>query len=156
MNNILVLTGMGWHSYLRITSVAKEGGQMINFSPHFTISGMTGAFSSKIQLGLPVSDTAARDPINQVANNPAGGMDGQDGFGVPYNEQTGPTRFAPMMVQPPTSITKKNTAPQFPTSSVSIATTYMPVASVATTITQSNTHIVQQVENTVSLLHPRH
>ncbi|KAF2094324.1 hypothetical protein NA57DRAFT_46736 [Rhizodiscina lignyota] len=136
--------------YLRITSVASEGGQVINFSPHFTISGMTGTFSAKIQAGLPVKDATARDTVNQVANNPAGGA--ADGFNVPYNEQTGLTRMAPMMVQPPTSITKKNTTPLFPTSSVSIATTFLPVATVATTITQSNTHSVSQMENTASAL----
>lgn len=138
-----------------MTSVASEGGQVINFSPHFTLSGMQGTFSTKVKSGLPVSDTGARDTVNQVANNPAGsgGDAGNDGFNVPYNEQTGLTRMAPMMSVPPTKITKKNTQPLFPTSSVSIATTYLPIATVATTITQSNTHSVQQVENTVRSPH---
>jgi hypothetical protein len=125
---------------------------MINFSPHFTITGMTGVFPAAAQAGLPVTDTSARQAINQVANNPAGNAAGGDGFNVPYNEQTGLTRFAPMMTQPPTAITKKDTKPLFPTSSVSIATTFLPVATVQTTITQSNTHFVSQMENTVCTL----
>jgi hypothetical protein len=121
---------------------------MINFSPRFSLTGMTGTFSAVVQDGLPAKSTKARASINQVAEEGAAAPAGGD-FAVPYNEQTGPTRYAPMMSRPPTAITKKDTKPLFPTSSVSIATTFLPVADVATTLTQSNTYSVSQVENTV-------
>lgn len=137
------------YSYLRIISAASTGGTMINFSPRFTLSGMTGNFPAAALEGLPATSTKARSSINQVASNNAAAAPGDDSFDVPYNEQTGPTRYAPMMAHPPTAITKKNTEPLFPTSSVVIATTFLPIATVATTITQSNTYSVSQMENTV-------
>lgn len=126
---------------------------MINFSPRFTLTGMKGEFPAAALAGLPVSSTKARPAINQVSEDAsdveADGEPGAEFFEVPFNEQTDPTRYAPMMGQPPNAITKTGIEPLFPTSSVIIATTFLPVATVATTITQSNTYHVSHRENTV-------
>jgi hypothetical protein len=73
-------------------------------------------------------------------------------FGIPYNQQTGLTRYAPMQPLPPTSITAQNTSPLWPTSSVPIATTFLPIPSVQTTITQGATYLFTSHENTVCSL----
>jgi hypothetical protein len=59
------------------------------------------------------------------------------------------TRYAPMIPQPPTKITATNTKPLYPTSSVQIAKSHLPIPKVQTTITQSQTFSVSSRENTV-------
>lgn len=163
--------------YLRITSISKEGGQTITFSPRFSITGMTGSFPESIAptVQKPINNLVGRSaqvaagggavapaappavaPAAPPAVAPAApAAPPAASFAVSYGDQTGPTRYAPMMKQPPSSITQKNTSPLFPTSSVSYAKTFLPPAAqldgAATTLTQSAAAHVSQMENTVSL-----
>jgi hypothetical protein len=133
-------------------STATAGGTVTNFSDRFTLTGMTGVFSAAVTTALAqVSGTTGPATINNVAVPAAGGGGAAEGgvFGTPYNLQTGLTRYAPMQPVPPTSITATNTSPLWPTSSVVLASTYLPIPSVQTTITQANTFVVSSHANTV-------
>lgn len=139
-------------SFLKIISVASTGGTVTNYSPRFTISGMTGAFPPDVvtALGkLKSTDTTGPDTQKALAGA-AAPAPGEGDFDVPYTMQTGMVRFAPMQPIPPTKITKKNAEPQHPTSGYTVATTFLPIPQIQTTITQSQTFSVSSRVNTVS------
>jgi hypothetical protein len=98
---------------------------------------MTGSFKPEVQAVLATVVGTAGPATVYTPAGAAGGAGGEEGFSVPYNEQTGLTRYAPMQPIPPTSITATITSPLWPTSSVVIATTFLPVPSIQTTITQT-------------------
>ncbi|KAF2113317.1 beta-1,6-glucan boisynthesis protein-like protein [Lophiotrema nucula] len=138
--------------FFKMISTAAAGGTVTNFSPRFAMSGMTGTFSAKVTTGLKsVTGTDGPDTINAVADaqNPAANPSAGD-YDVEYTMQTGATRYAPMQPVPPTKITKKNRTPLYPTSSVDIAKSHLPIPKQQTTITQSQTFSVSSMENTVS------
>lgn len=138
-------------------STAKTGGTITNFSDRFTLTGMTGVFPAAVIVSNKnIAGVDGPAAINQIAAaNPAQGsaVIDQGAWGTPYNEQEGPTRYAPMQPIPPTKITATNTEPLWPTSSVPIATTFLPVlgASIVTTLTQPQTYSAASHANTVSL-----
>jgi len=139
-------------SFLGIVSTATAGGTVTNFSNRFTLTGMTGTFSAAVTTALKnVVGTTGPDRINQVAAAaPAAGAGAAAGaWGTPYNEQEGLTRYAPMQPVPGTKITATNTVPLWPTSSVVLATTFLPVPSIVTTLTQAGTFSVSSHANTV-------
>jgi len=140
--------------FLKMVSVATAGGTVTNFSPRFSITGMTGTFPPNVIAGIQtITGTAGPATVNDVSDTPAAGgaaAAGAAGFSVAYTLQTGLTKYAPMQPQPPTSITATNTSPLFPTSSVSIATTWLPTPSQVTTFTQSGTYSVSSMENTAA------
>ena len=143
-------------SFLKMVSNPRTGtGQVVNYSKRFSISGMTGNWPSP---ALKTSYQAVAGNIdsvpptaNTIANNAQPGAAGADGqFGVSYQFQTtGNTRYAPMQAKPPTKITAQATNPQYPTSHFDVATTFLPIASIVTTVTQSVTYSVSSRENTV-------
>lgn len=137
--------------YLRMISTAKEGGTITNFSDRFSITGMTG--SNPADAPTTITGTSGPDTINNVANGAAApAAAAADGglYDMAYADQTGPTKYAPMQVVPPTKITAKNFSPKYPTSSVSIATTWLPKPTVQTTMTQTQTFLVSSMENTAA------
>lgn len=140
-----------YDSFLKMISVSTEGGQVINYSDRFTLTGMTGTFPANVITGLAsVTGTAGPATDNQVSNgNPAASAAAGGAFTVAYHLQTGLTKYAPMQPVPPTKITAKKPTPLNPTSAYTIATTYMPRASVLTTLTASQTFSVSSMENTV-------
>ncbi|MCJ1299011.1 hypothetical protein MMC08_001802 [Hypocenomyce scalaris] len=136
-------------SFLSIISVATAGGTVTDYSPRFSIAGMTGTFPANVIAGIAtISGTAGPATENNVAQNQAAAGTQGGEFTVPYTLQTGLTRYAPMQPQPPTKITAQSATPQFPTSSVVIATTWLPSASEVTTFTQTATYSVSSMENT--------
>jgi hypothetical protein len=144
-------------SFVKMQAVAKTGGQYITYSDRFSYSGMTGAFPAdpKIQAGLEAIDgttgPATVDNTVKTGGNTAAPA-GDDAYEVEYTMQTGLTRYAPMQPVPLTSITAgKPKKPLFPTSSVQIAKTRLPIPKVQTTVTQSQTYSVQSRENTVRI-----
>jgi hypothetical protein len=132
-------------------SVATEGGTVTNYSPRFSIRGMTGTFPPEVIEGMSkVTGTEGPKSKNEVANN-LDAAPGAGDAGIPYNQQEGLTKYAPMQPIPPTKITKEKHTPLNPTSDVPVAHTWLPPASQLTTITASQTFKVQGLENTVSI-----
>jgi hypothetical protein len=139
-------------SFLGMLSVATAGGTVWNYSNRFTLTGMTGTFSATVAAAvLAISGTTGPDTVNNVvAAGAAAGTAAAGAWGTPYNLQTGLTKYAPMQPVPPTAITATNTAPQWPTSSVPLASTFLPIPSIVTTLTQANTYSASSHANTVS------
>ncbi|KAL4962651.1 putative beta-1,6-glucan biosynthesis protein (Knh1) [Aspergillus stella-maris] len=78
-----------------------------------------------------------------------------DPYTVPYQDQTGPTRYAPLAKKPGTAVVTSAPTPQFPPSPYKIATAYMKAPTVLTTLTASETRFVTMMENTaVPAPHP--
>lgn len=130
---------------------------MWNYSNRFTLTGMTGTFSTTVAAAVKaVSGTSGPPTVNNVASNvpTTGTAAGDDAWAVPYNLQTGLTKYAPMQPVPPTAITATNTSPLWPTSAVQFATTFLPLPSQVTTLTQTNTYSISSRANTVRNLPP--
>jgi hypothetical protein len=133
-------------------SVGTTGGTITNFSPRFSLTGMTGVFPAYVITGLQsVTGTDGPASINAIAGGQAGSgaSAGAGDFAIPFYQQTGLTRYAPMQTYPPTKITMKTKTPLNPTSPWTVATTYLPKATIQTTVTQSITWSFSQMENTV-------
>ena len=141
-----------------ISTSATGAGTVINFSNRFSVTGMTGTWSSTAAEAdfKTISGTAGPATVNTISNNPAAAPGvpaaAQGGsYTVSYQFQTGLTKFAPMQPKPGSTITAKNTAPLYPASPYTVATTFLPVPSQVTTLTQSATYSASSMENTVSL-----
>jgi hypothetical protein len=137
-----------------MTSTEAGGGLVINYSSRFTLAAMTGVFGFDIAEALgTVTGTAgpADPPAAAAAPVAAAPNPGGDQFAIPYNQQTGNVRYAPMQPLPPNSITAQNTSPLWPTSSVVIATTFLPIPMVTTTYTQAATWVFTSHPNTVTI-----
>ncbi|KAL4925884.1 putative beta-1,6-glucan biosynthesis protein (Knh1) [Aspergillus undulatus] len=73
-----------------------------------------------------------------------------DPYTVPYPEQTGPTRYAPLAKKPGTAIATTAPTPQFSASQYKIATEYMKPGTVLTTLTAPESKPITMMENTAS------
>lgn len=130
-------------------SVMKTGGRVTNYSNRFTLKGVTGVFPAAVITGLK-SVTTTDGPATQKDTTEALPAPAEAGdFGVPYLEQTGIMKFAPMQKLPPTKITKKDMKPLYPTTSFQIARTWLPTPKQRSTTTQSRTYKFSSMENTV-------
>ncbi|KAG8630907.1 hypothetical protein KVT40_000047 [Elsinoe batatas] len=137
--------------FLKMVSTSTSGGQLINYSSRFSLTGMTGTFPPAVQAGIVAvaGSTAGPATEDQLSNN-VGADAGDAGNQVPYSLQSGLTRYAPMQPVPPTKITQKTWKPLFPTSAFTVATTYLPVPTIVTTITAKQTFSVASMENTLA------
>jgi len=93
--------------------------------------------------------TGTNGPADEIPSDSDATGPADDAFDVEYTMQTGPTRYAPMQPVPGTKITAKTVSPQYPTSSVPIATSRLAIPSIQTTVTQKQTHTVSSIENPV-------
>ncbi|KAA8652302.1 putative beta-1,6-glucan biosynthesis protein (Knh1) [Aspergillus tanneri] len=112
---------------------------VINYSERFTVTEMTGLFSSP----RPIKGVHGHGDLRKKE------VVGE--YTIPYQLQTGLTRYAPMAKKPGSTIPGKSSpVPQFPASAYDIATTYLPAPKIQTTISASRTYSVVSVENTAS------
>ncbi|KKY21892.1 putative xaa-pro dipeptidase [Diplodia seriata] len=161
------------HSYVldlffRIVSSTKDGQTYTNYSPRFTLAGMTGSFPEVVQEALaanPIIDTdppviAALDddsdtelkkrqgaaPIGVGAAATVTAAGGS--YTIPYTMQTGLTKYAPMQRVPSSKITKSDASRQYPTSAYTAYTTYAKIPTQVMTVTQSGTFTISSKEAT--------
>lgn len=141
-------------SFFQVISTLTEGGVAYSYSPRFTLTGMTGTTEPNYASVVTKLDGADAGPAYEGPSDAtATGTAAADGpFAVPYQSQTGLTKYAPMQSVPPTKITASSYTPLYPTSSYSVAMTWLPPASILTTVTASQTFSVSSVENTVCSL----
>ncbi|MCJ1307369.1 hypothetical protein MMC25_001015 [Agyrium rufum] len=145
--------------YIKIISAGTTSGQVENFSARFSIAGMQGAWAAPAAEAdwKTISGTAGPATVNSVgqsdpaANPGAAPGAAQGSYGVPYLQQQGLTRYAPMQPKPGSTITATNTAPLIPPFAWSIATSFLPIPSIVTTSTQPVTYSAStSMENTAS------
>ncbi|OJK03339.1 hypothetical protein ASPACDRAFT_22964 [Aspergillus aculeatus ATCC 16872] len=127
------------------------GASVINVSEQFTITNMTSPVSTSVLHSLPptINDSALSDCEMSRHHEPRK-RQVEEAFTVPYQLQIGPTRYAPMAKKPASTIPAKLPTPQFPASAYTIATTYLPPATVQVTLSASVTYSVASIENTAS------
>lgn len=127
-------------------------GQSIHYSPRFTLSGMSGSSTTQVLDGTPatlVLDDIESAPTPQINIGDSGTIDTRS-FTVPYTMQTGKTRYAPMQLQPGSTVTMTAWSRQFPTSSVLYALTFLPIPSVLTTKTPGWSYTMKSAPNWAS------
>ncbi|POS86084.1 hypothetical protein EPUL_001579 [Erysiphe pulchra] len=137
--------------FLGLVSTATKGGTVTSFSDRFTLTGMKGSFPVEVKAALEKTPSNSKPKvINKVAvvTTPESLDEGL--WDIPYNLQSGLTKYAPMQPIPPTAITATNTKALWPTSFVEFAKTLMPVPTQVTTITQSQTFSVPSHANTAA------
>lgn len=130
----------------------SNSGTITVFSDRFTLNGMTGTFPASIESDLnSISGSSGPRPVNVQVDERQAVQDavGAGPYAIPYGQQTGLTRYAPMQKVPGTKITATNTAPLYPPSSVKLATTYLPNPTIVTTFTETQTFVVASHPNTV-------
>ncbi|EEH22467.1 hypothetical protein PABG_04678 [Paracoccidioides brasiliensis Pb03] len=128
--------------FLQMIIHIPQDPQPVN-SQRFTLTDMTGSFDQKLLVGIEdISATTHGPPtFNELRKRQAN---------LPYEEQQGTILYAPAPIQPPTRISLKTAGPLHPTSSFNIATSYLPPATVMTTVTALPTFTVMSIENTAA------
>ncbi|OUM54646.1 hypothetical protein BVG19_g4063 [[Candida] boidinii] len=91
--------------FIQIYAQAKNG-YTLHYTNRFTLSGMTGSEAPSGAGNAPMPEVSI--VINASAS-----------MTVPYTLQTGKTRYAPMQLQPGSTVTATTWSRRFPTSSVS-------------------------------------
>lgn len=141
-------------SFFKMVSNGPEAA-VINFSHRFSLSGMTGSFSEPIAQAI-ASITNLDGPGALETRQDEGDGEGLQkrqnvgAYTIPYPLQADMlTKYAPMAKKPGTAITAQSATRRFPTSAYTIATTYLPVPTVVTTLSASETYSVVSIENTV-------
>ncbi|KAF3933522.1 hypothetical protein ABW20_dc0105693 [Dactylellina cionopaga] len=142
------IAGNGPYFFLRMTWTTTTG-TVVNYSDRFTMSGMLGVFSPAMQAANAVGDTDRPEAIHPVQAEAAPDPNGGD-FAIPYGEQTGTIKYAPMQPRPGSKITAKGTKRLYPTSSYTVFTAKGGPPNVRTTVTQPITYQLTTVENEAS------
>ncbi|OJD17972.1 hypothetical protein AJ78_02003 [Emergomyces pasteurianus Ep9510] len=128
--------------FLQMVIYDANGPDLIH-SPRFTLTGMTGSFPPRLLEGIKaISSTTDSPPIiNELRKRQAD---------VPYGDQIGPTRYAPVPQQPPTKISLQSAPPLYPPSPYDIAKSFLPKPTIQTTISAHATFKVVSIENTAA------
>ncbi|PLB47025.1 putative beta-1,6-glucan boisynthesis protein [Aspergillus steynii IBT 23096] len=111
---------------------------VVRHSGWFTLTGMAGHDSVDF-----MSDDRAHQDLRK--------RQAVGAYTIPYQLQSGPTKYAPMAKKPRSTIPARSSpTPQFPTSAYSVATAYLPAPTVKATLSAARTYSVVSVENTAS------
>lgn len=94
------------------------------------------------------------DHVNELSRNELRKRLGVDAHNIPYGEQTGLTKYAPMPKRAGSTIAEGSPTPQYPPFPFSIATTYLPAPTVQYTDTAYLTWTTHSIENTVGPTSP--
>lgn len=102
-------------------------GNTIHYTNRFALKGMTGSKKPSGSLSdaspLPIKDPAGNNAVTAAAALTLP-LDHSKSYTVPYTLQTGLIRYAPMQMQPGTTITAKSWKRQYPTSAVTYYSAY--------------------------------
>lgn len=127
----------------------------INFSNRFSFTNMTGSFKPRIMNGIHSIQAAnGPTPTHDHGQNALYKRQHERAYTIPYELQTGLTRYAPMAKKPGSTIPPGKPTPQHPTSAYSIATTYLGSPTIETTKSAERTYSLSSIENTVCRIRP--
>ncbi|KAJ6134323.1 hypothetical protein N7523_000645 [Penicillium sp. IBT 18751x] len=121
---------------------AAEGGPVYNRS---TLNSEIHDKSTKSVLQFPTPTIP-----NELDRHELRKRLGIDPHNIPYGEQTGLTKYAPMPKRAGSTIADKSPTPQYPPFPFSIATTYLPAPTVQYTDTAYQTWTTHSIENTAA------
>lgn len=116
--------------FLQVTVVFDDGSYTIHYSDRFRLTGMSSSPSATITDDVSYTGDI---PIPQTSAKSTG--DVSRSFSITYTKQTGRTRYAPMQMQPETTITVSKMSRRYATSAVTYFSTYQKKPVVYSTIT---------------------
>lgn len=139
--------------YLQMTAlVSGSSGYTIHYSTRFTLSGMTGSYEAT-DGGDIVSPSSQKylSTDDADAATIATGLAWSSSISITYTAQTGGIRYAPMQMQPGTTITRSlKASPRYPTSSVSYFSAAHSPPFCSSTITPSWSYTWSELTNYAS------
>ncbi|CAD1812126.1 hypothetical protein FOB58_004466 [Candida parapsilosis] len=116
--------------FIQVYTLFTNGGSTINYTPRFRLTDMEGTS------GTLVVTVTGDQPGGQTSGfGQTTGSDISKSFTVPYTLQTGRTRYAPMQMQPGSTVTATTWTRKFPTSAVTYYSTKHTKPVVHSTIT---------------------
>ena len=116
--------------FFQINALVDSNNYAIHYSPRFILKTMAGTVGTNTYTGTE----APSAQYNLPDSGDSGSIDSAS-FTVPYTLQTGVSRFAPMQMQPNTSVTRTAWTTKFPTSAVTYYSTFRKSLQQKTTIT---------------------
>ncbi|GMM33102.1 hypothetical protein DASC09_004270 [Saccharomycopsis crataegensis] len=136
--------------YIQIYAVYSNG-HTIHYTRRFTLSGMTGTTepSGAITDSVP---SAQADITTSTSTAVTATMDVSASFSVIYTLQTGIYRFAPMQMQPGSTVTASTWSRKFPTSAVTYYTSPSSAAYQESTLTPGWSYTKVSIINHASAL----
>jgi hypothetical protein len=137
--------------FLKMISTGP-GGTVTNYSPRFSLTGMKGTFPAAVLAGIQKVSGTDGPPTEKMGGNlPKTGVNApSESFAIPFASQTGAIFYAPMQKRPGTKITAKDAKPLYPTSSVTLATGFLPTPKQTTTFTATMTISTESRAHTAS------
>ncbi|KAG5362702.1 Cell wall synthesis protein [Yarrowia sp. B02] len=101
--------GNGYYT-IQLYSLLSNGGYTIHYTNWFELSGLTGSTKA-------LQEDPGMPPANQLSDMSEKAQgDLKASHTVPYGEQSGTIKYAPMQMQPGSTITAKSMSQRFPTS----------------------------------------
>ncbi|KZN92767.1 hypothetical protein EN45_029280 [Penicillium chrysogenum] len=124
----------------------------------FNISSLTKSSSTETALQFPTPTVKGEAEHNELRKRQVAAVGGVgvgavaavDQHTVPYGEQTGPIKYAPMPKSAGTTIATRSATPQYPPFPFSIATSYLGAPTVQYTDTAFATWTANTIENTAA------
>ena len=116
--------------FLQINGLVNSNNYAIHYSPRFLLKNMAGTVGTNTYTG-----TEAPTAQYNLPDKGGSGTIDSASFTVPYTLQTGISRFAPMQMQPNTSVTRTTWSNRYPTSAVTYYSTFRKSMQQKTTIT---------------------
>ncbi|PGH17990.1 hypothetical protein AJ80_04611 [Polytolypa hystricis UAMH7299] len=148
------LGGSEQNAYFLRMSANYDASLEIIHSSRFTLSDMTGSFSETVANGLRDISSSSTEPppvdSDIQKRQAAAAAAAAQGYTIPFGQQTGLTRYAPVATLPPTKITKKDPTRLFPTSAFDIAKSHLPKPTIKATVSVPLPSTVKSIENPAS------
>lgn len=116
---------------------------------------MKGTFPANVVAGIAKAAGTKGPPDERpgdVQPGAPGAVAPPESYAIPFASQTGQIFYAPMQKRPGSKITAKTISPPYPTSSVKIATTFLPTPVQTTTFTLTMTLSTDSHAHTVCSL----
>ena len=126
-----------------------DKGYTIHYTNRFTLKGMTGSYTPSV--GAITDPPSGQTSIAGTGQTGIASIDSRS-FSVSYTMQTGLTRYAPMQLQPGSTVTKDKSqwSRRYPTSAVTYYTSLRPSPSQVSTITPGWSYTMSSLVNYAS------
>lgn len=139
--------GPNGNYYFQIYTLFKDGSNTIHYTRRFKLSGMSGAPDPSF--AADAYSASGAPPQAQLSGKTQGKTSAIDSasFTVPYAEQSGETKYAPMQLQPGSTVTATTWTRKYELLAVTYFTTKGPKPVVMTTLTPGWSYTPESATN---------
>lgn len=127
--------------YVQVYCVLENGGHVLRYTNRINLKGMTGSVVPSGTGSSPDGSVVDADSSEEAASASSAS------FTVPYTEQTGKTRYAPMQMQPGSTVTATTWSRRFPSSAVTYYSTISGTPNVMSTVTPGWSYVMSSFVN---------